>query len=135
MDILRRLRIIEDKMEVLSHKITAVEKNEENDVQKILNILEKIQNEINNIKKELRELERKVDALSIKITFMASKEEVKAIEKYLDLINPTRIVTIDELKKILSKFVTKEELKKMIKKERELYNYAITVSEEEEGGT
>ncbi len=100
---LRRIRILEDKVEKIENdEITLskefLEKIDETNI-KLGRILDKI----NELKERMNEFEKEINEMKKKINTFVTKEELAGIESYVSIFNPLK-----------SKFVTREEVLRMI---------------------
>ncbi len=132
LDIVKRIKYIEEKLDALNQKVYAFERDYQRDLNEINEKLNKVNEELSFLKKELNELRKRIDALIIRLKFFATKDEVKMIQRYLEYFTPLGFVTENELKRVLEKYVTKEELNKIIKEIKQIINNASVVQEEEE---
>ena len=104
----RRIRLLEERVDRLISEIHSIE--EELNTQKSYvkvgferrdRKLEEIENKIQLIKERIEKLEKRIEKL-------ATKDEIKEIKNFIDIVNPitSRFVTKDELKRIIEDFNT-----------------------------
>lgn len=97
----RKIRLIEERVDNLKGHLELIENN-------MLEMNKSISAELEGFNKTARELRRemqenieKFDRIADSINQLASKESVKVIEKYIDLLNPMTLVTRDEVDEII----------------------------------
>jgi predicted nucleic acid-binding Zn-ribbon protein len=107
----RRIRLMEDRIDNLRSHLELLENN-------ILEMNKSMSDELNNFNKTAHELRREVQGsienvgkLAEKIDELASKDSVKVIEKYIDLLNPMMLVTRDELNEVIKDKLSKHKKK------------------------
>ncbi|MDK2849441.1 MAG: hypothetical protein PWP03_851 [Candidatus Woesearchaeota archaeon] len=113
----RRLKLSEEKQTLISRKFELLEQNlvnfERATNQKISNLNEQVQ----MINKELNELKETVSNILETLKNVADKNTVKEIEKYLELWNPVKFATIDDVRRIVNEERTSVSENKTIKKD------------------
>jgi len=117
-DIERRLRIIEDRLNILRQLIENLEHNLVEKDKKIDNKLMQINQDVENLKKQITDLNLKINAILNQLPLFATNERVEVIERYLDLINPFEYLTREEVEKIVSRMID-EKVKEILKKSEE----------------
>jgi len=103
MDIEKRIKYIESRIDMINQLLENIESNFVEETRKIDEKIKLLNNEISKLKKEVNELKIKINAILDQLSLFATSERVSIIEKYIDLINPFEFVTIKELEKILDK--------------------------------
>ena len=99
----RRIRIIEQRIDRLENSIDTLQENALTQLNDLKLALEKINNKIVSVSEKLVSIEGEILRLSKEISKTATKRELKQMETFIDLINP-----------ITAKFVTKDEIERMI---------------------
>ena len=97
----RKIRLIEERIDNLKGHLELIENN-------MLEMNKSISAELDAFNKTARELRREMqenierfDQITESINQLASKDSVKVIEKYIDLLNPLTLVTRDEVDEII----------------------------------
>jgi len=103
----RKLRLLEERIDNLRGHIDLIENN-------MLEMNKNISAELVSFNKTARELRRemqenieKFDKLTDSVNQLASKESVKVIEKYIDLLDPLTLVTRNEVDEIIDEKLNK----------------------------
>ncbi|HIP66899.1 MAG TPA: hypothetical protein EYH09_02130 [Candidatus Nanopusillus sp.] len=115
-DIERRLRIIEDRLNILRQLIENLEVNFVEKDKEVEMKINQINNEISGLRKDIQELNLKVNAILDQLPLFATNDRVKVIERYLDLINPFDFLTKKEAIELINKIV-ENKVKEMLKNE------------------
>jgi len=98
-----RLTLLEDRYNTVREQINFGEKtliDNRNNINQKIKVLDSEMNDLNNEMKDLRE---KVQSLQEEIGRSAKEEELRVIDKYLDLWEPLEFVTREEVKKAFVK--------------------------------
>ena len=78
-----------------------------NDFQKLHSNLQSTDSEILDLKRQINDFSQKLDIIIKELKMTAGQEELNTLKKYLDLWNPSRFATREEVEKII-----KEKLQK-----------------------
>ncbi|MFT4308148.1 MAG: hypothetical protein ACMXYM_02150 [Candidatus Woesearchaeota archaeon] len=96
-NLISRFRLIEDRQANLQRKIHLMEEN-------MLSSSKEVKTELNVLKDELVELKRAikgfddfVEKVSASLENLATREEVKLIERYVNLLDPTNFISRKQL--------------------------------------
>ena len=65
--------------------------------------------DINEIRKELQEIKEKMVLIVRELQLVARKDEVKVLEKYINLWNPVKFVTQNEIEDIINEVLEKKQ--------------------------
>jgi len=65
--------------------------------------------DINEIRKEIHEIKDKLILLIKELQSVARKEEVKVLEKYINLWSPIKFVTQNEVEQIINEILEKKQ--------------------------
>lgn len=98
----RRIRLIEDRIDNLKSHLELIENNMLEMNKSISAELESFNKTALELRREMEENIERFDRLADSINQLASKESVKVIEKYIDLLNPMTLVTRDEVEEIIN---------------------------------
>lgn len=97
----RRLRTIEERYTNLQTKTQITEQNMLSRHKQITTEIKTINSEINEIKKEIIEIKDRILLLIKELQMCAKREEVKILDKYINLWEPVNFVTRNEVKDII----------------------------------
>lgn len=100
-DIINRIRTLESKYNLLGERLLIVNQNMIAQYKRSLPELKVINSDIKNIRSELFKLKEIIKDLTKEMQFFATKEDIKVLEKYINLWNPMKFITEEELDKIL----------------------------------
>lgn len=99
----RRIRIMEQRLDRVESSVQSMQENTLNQLNDLKLALERINDKIVSVSEKLMSIEGEILRLNKDVSKTATKRELKQIETFIDLINP-----------ITAKFVTKDEVEKMI---------------------
>ncbi len=100
-DIINRIRTLESKYNLLGERLLIVNQNMIAQYKKSLPELKVINSDVKDIRSELFKLKEIIKDLTKEMQFFATKEDIKVLEKYINLWNPMKFITEEELDKIL----------------------------------
>lgn len=115
-DIERRLRIIEDRLNLLRQLIENLEVNFVEKDKKVEMQINQLNKEISELKKSIQELNLKINAILDQLPLFATNDRIEVLEKYLDLINPFDFLTKKEAIELINKIV-ENKVKEILKNE------------------
>lgn len=95
-----RLNLLEEKTSNLNKKFEVLEKNMLDNFRKFNSNLSSTDSEIIDLKRQINSLTQKMDLIIKELKMTAGKDELNTLKKYLDLWNPSRFITRDEVDKI-----------------------------------
>ncbi len=98
----RRLKLNEEKQTLLSRKFELLEQNLVNFERTTNQRISKISEQVHFLTKEINELKETISGILENLKNAADKSSVKKIEKYLELWNPVKFATIDDVKRIVN---------------------------------
>jgi len=107
----RRLKTLENKIYVIENITSSLKNTEEYKLKVFEEKINRMISEINNIKQEIENLKLKIKAIQDQMSLFAPVERVKALEKYIDIIDPFSYLTKKEAERLIEKKV-KEVLQK-----------------------
>lgn len=111
-ELANRIKSIERKQDFLTEKLLMINQNLIQEYKKLTSTLKSKSEELDQLKKEFSELKNVLKHLTEEAVRFARKEDLDALENYINLWNPLKFVTEQDLKKIL------EEVKKHASKTR-----------------
>jgi hypothetical protein len=99
----RRIRLLEQRLEAIDESVTNVEETTLSQMDDLKIGIERVVNKIMNILEKLNGIENEITNIDKKLNKSATKAELKQLETFVDVLNP-----------IKSKFVTKDEMERML---------------------
>lgn len=93
---LRRLFQVTEESMIAKHKHYSAE-------------IKTLTSDINEIRKEIQELKEKLILVIRELQTVARKEEVKVLERYINLWNPVKFVTQNEVEQIINEVLEKKQ--------------------------
>jgi hypothetical protein len=105
----QRQKDLESKIDLLGEKIELLDHNSISNIKKINSDIKSLRTDMRDLTQDLEELKSFNSKVKKQLGLMTTKDEVKKLEKYIDLWNPMTFVTREELKK------NKEDTVEMIK--------------------
>ena len=108
----RRLRLIEEGFTNLRRFLQVTEDNIIARNKHYSAELKTINSDITEIRKEIQELRDKLLLVIKELQIVARKDEVKVLEKYINLWNPIKFVTQNEIEGIINDVLDKREREK-----------------------
>jgi len=109
----RRLRVMEERFTNSRNKMEVDEKNMLTFHKKVNTEFKTLNSEISDIKNELNEIRTEMSMIIKELQLSARKEDVKVLEKYIEIWQPLNFVTRKEVEKII-KEILDEQNKKFI---------------------
>ncbi|MBN2422394.1 hypothetical protein JXB41_04140 [Candidatus Woesearchaeota archaeon] len=110
-EIMRRLRILEERYSNLRKKNQLTDQNMLEDTKKLSDTIKVIQSTINELKKEVLEVNSKIKMLSEEVSQSVEKRDFKLLSKYLDFWQPLDFIRKGEAKLIIEDILKEEKNK------------------------
>ena len=95
--VLARLRLADERMLDLRRQLGFVQQNMLENQKTVLNHIKDITADITSIKHSISEMQDRISAIIKELGLMGRKEDVELLQKYIDLWNPVKFVSIDKL--------------------------------------
>jgi len=105
----RRLRLLEEGFTNLRRFFQVTEENIIAKNKHYSAEIKTLTSDINEIRKEIQELKDKLMLVIRELQTVARKEEVKVLEKYINLWNPVKFVTQNEIEQIVGEVLEKKQ--------------------------
>ncbi len=109
-DIVNRIRSLEGKYNVLGERLLVVNQNMISQFKKNSVEFKTINSDIKEIQKEIFKNKETIVDVAKELQFFATREQIKVLEKYINLWDPMKFVSQKELDEAISKI--KNERKK-----------------------
>ena len=108
----RRLRLIEEGFTNLRRFFQVTEENIIAKNKHFSAEIKTVSSDINEIRKEMQEIKDKLMLVIKELQSVARKEDVKVLEKYINLWNPVKFVSQNEVEAIINEVLEKRKDKK-----------------------
>ena len=108
----RRLRLLEESFGNLRRSLQLTEQNMLSKNKSFSTEIRTTASDIGEIKKELNDVKEKILEMVSELETNAKKEEVKILEKYINMWNPIKFVTQNEVEQIVKEILEKNKQKK-----------------------
>ena len=105
---MRRLRVLEQNAEILGNRINSIEQNVLGKDKQMKSSISDLQSKINGLDRRLTQIEATMKEIVKQIKLTATKSDLSGLEELIELYNP-----------IKSKFMTREEVERLIEENRE----------------
>lgn len=106
-DLNARVRVLESKYSLFGERLLVVNQNMVGEFKKTLADLRSLQSDISEVKREVSYLKEVFSDFSKELDGFARKDNVKILEKYINLWNPMNFVTEKEVVELIRKEVSK----------------------------
>jgi len=100
-EIVNRARSLESKYNLLGERLLVINQNMIGQFKKNSTEFKAINDDLKEMRSELFKIKETIKDLSRELQFFATKEHIKALEKYINLWNPMKFITEEDLNKIL----------------------------------
>jgi len=97
-----RLRLVEEKAANLNRKVELLESNGVSFQRKMKDELRLLDSDVLELKHAVEQLRQQMDLVIRELKLAAGKHELQTLQRYLDLWNPARFVTRDELSRMMA---------------------------------
>lgn len=101
----RTIKLLEDKYYNLRKKVQIDEENSLSQDKKMWNEIKIIKSDVMEIKKEIEDLKDKIRLMVRELKQTAKSEDIKVVKKYLDLWEPVKFVTRNEVQKMIDRAI------------------------------
>lgn len=112
LSVIQRQKELESTFDSLAEKFEFLDHNNIENFKKVFNEIKGVKSELRDIKADIQKIKEQNQKIVKQLRLTAQVDEVKKLEKYIDLWEPLNFVTREELKESQDKF--KEELAKII---------------------
>ena len=103
----RRLRLLESRYTDLSRKAQVTETNMLNERKRFIGEIKTINSDIIELKREMEGIKNKMGMMISELEVFASRDELDALKKYIEMWEPINFVTRDEVEKIIEEKMNK----------------------------
>jgi|SRR3989344_4999372 len=102
-DVASRLRILESRYNLMRERVLLMNQNMIDSYKKLAQETKSVDTELKEIKKSMFSLEESMKDLIKELKYFARKEDIKVLEKYINLWNPMNFVTEEEVLGLIEK--------------------------------
>ncbi|HLF55015.1 MAG TPA: hypothetical protein VI612_04815 [Candidatus Nanoarchaeia archaeon] len=99
--IMARVRVSEERYGELRKKLLLVEQNMLGNHKKAMSEIKSLQAEINEVKRTMLAVEDRIITVIKEIRLTARKEDVDVLKRYLELWDPVKFITSEQVEKII----------------------------------
>ncbi len=96
-----RVRVLESRYSLMRDRLFLINQNMITEYKKLNKEIKFVNDDIKDLKKDFDEIKSLLKNILNEMQNFAKKEDVKVIEKYINLINPLNSVTEEDVKKII----------------------------------
>ena len=107
-EVITRLRSLESKYNLITEKILVVNKNMIDEYKLVSRHLKAIESELKELKLEMNKIKEVIKDIAKETESYARKENVKVLEKYINLIDPLKFATEEDVKRIIEEVIRSE---------------------------
>ena len=101
-DSIERLRLIESRYGLLRDRMIIVNQNMVDEYKKLSYDIKIIDSEVKDIKRDLVNVKDALNAVSRELRNFSKVEDLKVLEKYINLWNPLKFVTEEDVWKLIN---------------------------------
>jgi len=110
-DVTRRLRVLEERMTTDRKNIQLNQQNVLTASKKVNNEVKAMYSEVNDLKKELSSINEQLNLVMSALKDTTKKEDVKVLEKYIELWEPVNFATRNDVEKIIDEKLGEKKVK------------------------
>lgn len=111
-DLNSRVRTIEGKYNLLRDRVLIINNNMIEEYKKIMGEIKFIDGEVKDIKGDIFKIKESIRHLIKEIEFFARKEDVQFLERYINLWNPMKFTTEEDVIRLIESHKGKKEVEK-----------------------
>jgi chromosome segregation ATPase len=98
-----RLRLLEERNDQLRQKFKIIDENLINKTTDLKESVEESDAKIEEIRRDIKQLKETIEHIVKELDNVATHQELKVLEKYINMIDPTRFLTKEEVIRIIKK--------------------------------
>lgn len=102
-DLNTRVRILEGKYNLTRERMLIINQNMLDHYKKLNSNIKGVEEDLSEIKESINLLKETIKDMIKELRLLARKEELKILEKYINLWNPLSVVTKEEVEEIVEK--------------------------------
>ena len=108
LDTVGRIRTLEGQYNLLRDRVLVINNNMIEEYKKLMTEIRILNEEIREVKRKNFKMKETMKHLLIELELFARKEDVKFLEKYINLWNPLKFVTEEDVKRLLEEHKEKK---------------------------
>lgn len=105
-----RLRVNEERYSELRKKLLLIESNMLSNHKKAITEVKALQSDLLEFKRTMQNVEDRIITIIKELRLTARKEDMDVMKRYIELWNPTRFVSHDQVQKIIQETLAPKEL-------------------------
>lgn len=102
-DVNTRLKLVEQRVNQNKERLRVFDDQIIENKKDVNRLVEEINNNIMDLRKSIKNMDDTIQHIIKELELTAKKQDINVIEKYVDMMDPTRYVTKEELKEMLKK--------------------------------
>ncbi|NTV22893.1 MAG: hypothetical protein HGA85_00770 [Nanoarchaeota archaeon] len=106
-DVMRRLRLLEDRYSSIRKKSQFIEQNLLKDTKDVFEEIRVLHTDLSDLRLQFSELSEKMGKLNEEVAGSVSKTELDVVAKYLDFWQPLNFITREEAVKMIEEYKRK----------------------------
>lgn len=103
-----RTRLVEERLKQTREKLQVIDETFSSKFKDIKENLEDLQNQINALRKDVDEIKEILRRITKDLSDTAKLSDVKVLEKYINMIDITRLITKEDVEKIVEEKLKKK---------------------------
>ena len=112
LDLNSRTRVLEGKYNLLRDRVLVINNNMIGEYKKLLVEIKGVNSEIKEIQDEMFKIKETLKHLIKELSLFAKKDDVRALEKYINIWNPMKFVTENDVKDLIKAELKNKEVDK-----------------------
>ena len=108
-EVINRLRSLESKYNLITEKTLMINKNMIDEYKGMSRHIKLIESDLKELKFEIAKIRDVIKDIAKELDSYARKENVKVLEKYINLMDPLKSVTEDDVKRIVNEVIKSEQ--------------------------
>lgn len=107
--VVARVRLVEERLSDIRASISLIEQNMIANNRRLLEEIKVIKGDINGMKDGVRNMQEKITDVIRELSLTASRDDVDVLKRYVDLLQPSRIATIDKVEELINERLGRKE--------------------------
>jgi hypothetical protein len=110
-DLTRRIRVLEERNSNFKNKIQMIEQSQLRDSKQVHTEIKTNNTDVSEIRKEIDEIKSRMLVVIKELKLLAKKEDVEVLRRYLEMWQPVKFVTQNEIESIVSRILDEKGIK------------------------
>ena len=107
----RRIRMIEDKLDKLESEFHVLQSNYSEEIKKIEKDMRSVALSIDKLRETVEESIKEIKYIHATMAKLAPRNKVAELEQFVQLVNPTQLLTPEDVERIVKKIIEEREEK------------------------